>query len=223
LLLAEAMNFPAIILMLTALSGGVASYPQIEKNISSASVSVAEVQRKAVEYARLDPGDISDWKKKARLSALLPKLQLEYNRRYQNDINVNVSDSVYVGSSGTAVGPNQGEYASKYNNDNNFGVKAIWSLNEAVFNPELLAVSAEARLLARERQAMLSEVNKNYYEREKVAGEIDFLKKEMRRDPDPQKIKQEIYMKQIAIKEADAALDALTGGWFSEEILKRGG
>lgn len=184
---------------------------------SHSAPPIEEVQRRAIEHARLDPSEITSWKKRARLAALFPKLQVSYDRRVKNDVNVDVNDSVYVGSSGTAVGPPQGGYAASSNSDNNIGLKAVWNFDEALFNPDVLAVSEEARLLARERQAILAEVNKNYYERDRAAGEIAFLGQALPRDPRPDKVRREIFLQRVALDEATAALDALTGGWFSKQ------
>jgi hypothetical protein len=181
---------------------------------------IAEVQKKAIEYARLDPTEISSWKKRVRYSALLPKLQVDYSRKVQNEVNVDVNDSVYVGASGVAIGPEEGSYAENLNADQNVGVKAVWDLSNTVFNQDMLAISEETRLLARERQSILAEVNKNYYERERMAGEIAFLNAQIKRDPHPEKIKQEIFLKRVSLDEATAALDALTGGWFSKALIR---
>lgn len=210
----------AVIGLVAALSSPLAA-PERSPAVSNAP-PIALVQRKAIEHARLDPSEITSWKKRARLAPLLPKLQVSYERRIKNVVDVDVNDSVYVGSGGSAVGPPEGSYAANANLDNDIGVKAVWSLNETIFNPDMLAVSEEARMLARERQAILAEVNKNYYERDRTAGEIGFLSEQQRQKPRDEKIRQEIFMKRVAIDEAVAALDALTGGWFGGQIKQRG-
>lgn len=179
---------------------------------------VIDVQKRALAYARLDPNEIDKWKKKVRLAPLLPKLQVDYSRKLRNNIDIKINDSVYVGSGGTIVGPDQGTLQEYVDQNNDVTVRAVWSLNEAIFNTDMLSVSEETRQLARERTAILAEVNKNYYEREKKAGEIDFLKKELKRGEDVDKIKKEIFASCVAIDEATSALDALTGGWFSTAI-----
>lgn len=179
---------------------------------------IAEVQRRAIDHARLDPAEISSWKRRAKLSALLPRFQLDYGMRLKNEVNVNVNESVYVGSSGTTVGPNAGGVESNQNSDQNIGVRAVWNFNEAIFNPDSLAVSEETRLLARERHAILAEVNKNYYERDRAVGEMAFLRESLKREARPEKIRREIFMQQVVYDEATAALDALTGGWFSKRV-----
>lgn len=179
---------------------------------------ITEVQLKAIGHARLEPSEISSWKKRARMQAFLPQLQVEYERRTRSLIDIGINDSVYVGSNGVVVGPEEGNYSYNNNADQNVAVKAVWSLNETVFNPDMLNVSAEARRLAENRQMILAEVTKNYFERERLAGEIEYLEGEIRKSPEPEKIRHEIFLKGVSIKEATAGLDALTGGWFSEKI-----
>lgn len=206
----------ALLLALSAVSS--ASFGTIDGLPSEKAPPIAEVQRRAIEYARLDPAEITSWKKRSRLAALLPKLQVSYDRRMKYDVNVDVNDSVYVGSSGTAVGPPEGSYAANSNSDDNIGIKAVWSFNETIFNPDMLAVSEEARYLARERQAILAEVNKNYYARDRAAGEIAYLSRQLPRETHPDKLRHDILLRRIALDEATAALDALTGGWFGREL-----
>lgn len=179
---------------------------------------IAEVQQRAIEHARLEPSEISSWKKRARLQALLPQFQVEYERRIRDFVDININDSVYVGSNGVIVGPDEGSYSYNNNADQNVVVKAVWSLNETIFNPDILNVSAETRRLAGERQAILAEVTRNYFDRQRLIGEIEYLQDELKRSPSPEKIRHEIYLKRVSFSEATAALDALTGGWFSEQI-----
>lgn len=210
------MNLGALILTLAALSASGGTCPG--KGGQLVEPQIEEVQQRAIDHARLDPQEISSWKRRARLSALLPRLQLDYSRRVKNDVDIDINDSVYVGSSGVTVGPEEGKYSRYDNQDQDVGIRAVWNLNEAVFNPDVLAVSAEARRLARERQVLLGEVNRNYYDRVRLAGVAFHLKKKRARAPRLEKVRHELFLKRVACKEATAALDAMTGGWFSERL-----
>lgn len=211
------MKFGAILLLIAALSGGMAERGP-EFGTHDDGPDIVDVQKRAIDYARLDPSEISKWKRRAAKAALLPKLQIEYDRRMRDYVNVDVNDQVYVGSNGVVVGPDSGSYNANCNNDNNISVQAVWSLGEAIFSPDSLAVSQEARNLARERQSILAEVNRNFYERRKLGGEIVMLEAELKAHPRDEKIRRDIFAKRVARDEAAAALDALTGGWFSEHM-----
>lgn len=206
----------AIILALAAYAPG-QHFGVSTADVATRAPAIVEVQKKAIEHARLEPSEITSWKKRVRYKALLPRFQVEYERRLRYDVNVDVNDSVYVGGNGVQVGPEDGGYSANRNNDQNVVVKAVWDFSETIFNTDMLAVSEETRLLARERQAVLAEVNRNYYERERVLGDISRLEHEIRANPKDEKIRQEVFAKQVAFDEATAALDAMTGGWFSRQ------
>lgn len=208
------MRLRSFVAAMAVLTAGLSPSPVQQKGVPA----IIEVQRMAIEHARLAPSEISNWKKRVRYAALLPKFQIDYGLKFYNEVNVNVNDNVYVGSTGSTVGPEEGTYQSNQNANTNIGVKAVWDFSQALFNPDQLAISEETRLLSRERQQILAEVNRNYYAREKAAGEIEFLNKELKADPRSEKIRREIFAKRIEVDESAAALDALTGGWFSRQL-----
>lgn len=213
------MKTICIIGMLLAL--GASNAPEISRSKTQTTVPpVSLVQKMAIEHARLEASEISSWRKRARLQALLPKLQVGYERRLRNYVNVDVTDTVYVGSSGIVQGPDDKTSASNSDIGQNVEVKAVWSFNEAIFNPDVLNVSAEARALSRDRQFVLAEVNKNYYERERLAGEIKDLSAELKKNPRDPELKKELFAKKVSFDEATAGLDALTGGWFSTGVIE---
>lgn len=180
--------------------------------------SIVEVQKVVLGYHNLEEKEVSQWKKRAKLSALLPRFQVSYDRRVKNDVDIDIGNNVYVGSSGVTVGPDEGTYSENSNSDQNVGVKAVWYLGELIFNPEQLDISRESRNLIRERQMLLAEVNKHYYERKRLRGIINGLEsgkippaKKSTRDKD-------IFLASVKLEEETAALDALSGGWFSNAI-----
>lgn len=181
---------------------------------------IVDVQRVALEHHELGRSEVHQWKKRARLSALLPRFEISYDRRVKNDVDVDVSENVYVGSSGVTVGPNEGTYARNSNSDQNIGVKAIWQLGELLFNSEQLDISREARSLMHERITITAEVNKHYYERERLKCIIA----ELERGVMPHGMKgppqHELYLARVSLAEETGALDGLTGGWFSQNMRR---
>lgn len=183
--------------------------------------TAVEVQRAALQYHNMDNAEIRRWKKKARLAALLPRFQVGYDQNIKNYVNVDVNENVYVGSSGVTVGPDESSYQQNANTDRGFEVKAVWYLNELIFNPDQLDISREARNIMREKQMVLAEVNRHYYERKKYAGIVERLKKggkpiEVRDKKGTMRV--DLFTARIKMEEETAALDALTGGWFSRRI-----
>lgn len=161
---------------------------------------IQEVQKAALDYARIRPDELSDMKKRARLKAILPKFQAGVKRSLQNDIDISINDNVSISSSGVSVGPETSNLNQSSDSDTNIEVKAVWSLDELIFNRDVLDIAEEARYQIRERRQILSEVNKLY-----------FAWAELR---DKGAKPEEKYRSQ----ELSADLDALTGGWFSRRI-----
>jgi hypothetical protein len=181
--------------------------------------TAVEVQRAALAYHNIDNGEVRRWKKRARLAALLPRFQVGYDQNIKNDVNVDINENVYVGSSGVTVGPDESSYQQNANTDRGIEIKAVWYLNELIFNPDQLDISKESRNIMREKQMVLAEVNRHYYERKKLAGIIERIKKGGKPAEVMTKkgtVRLDLFNARIKHDEETAALDALTGGWFSK-------
>lgn len=178
---------------------------------SKKAPSLQEVSTQALRYARLEPKAIRDWEKKVRKAPLLPRLQLGFERAIKNGVDVNVEDSVAVNSSGITIGPTQSKQIQNADSDFNFEVKAVWYLDQLLFSRDHLDISQEARYLSLERERILSEVRKYYFQRERGLKMLLLLEKQ--RAPS---LEREI--KELEIAESVAGLDNLTGGWFGGQI-----
>jgi len=79
-------------------------------------------------------------------------------------------------------------------------VKAVWSLSDLIYNRDMLDIAEEARLQMRDRRALVTDINRLYFELERTIknGSADPIRRE----------------------ELVADLDALTGGWFSQQLQK---
>jgi len=180
--------------------------------------SVQEVHQVALEYSHINAKDPADWKKRAKISALLPRIQIDYSNRLRNYVDVNVNDNVYVGSENVVIGPEEGSYKESADSSQVVGVKAVWSLNELIFSRDSLLVSREALNVMRERNALLETVNKHYFERKKLVNEIGRLSAMKVPRRLVEKKNQELFGRKIAMERETAAIDALTGGWFSRQL-----
>jgi len=176
-----------------------------EQSFAQTLPPIGEVQRVALDYARIKPEDLSDLRKRARLAALLPRLQTSVKRNVQDKIDIGINENVSVTSSGVNVGPETSQVVQNTNDETGFEVKAIWYLNELIFNRDMLDVAEEARYQMRERRALIAEVNRIYFDLERLMqnrGEALDGTSVIRRD------------------EMVADLDALTGGWFSRAVSR---
>jgi len=180
--------------------------------------AVVDVQRRATAHAKLDLAEVARWKKKARLAALVPKVQLDYGHRFRNDVDIDIDDNVYVGSSGIVVGPEDGGYSRGQTADHNIGFRAVWELSEVVFNPRQLSISAEMRRVAATRGQLTAEVARHYYIVEGCAEELAIMRRMKAEAQNPAKVAHGMFLRRVACRESQAALDGLTGGWFSGQV-----
>lgn len=204
---------PAVFLILFsyAANAGAGVFPNL------AIPDIPSLHRAALDYARITPGELSDMKRRARRAALLPQLQIGAKKTFQNDIDISMSDNVSVTSSGVTLGPTTSSLQQASDSDTSLEVKAVWSLNEVIFNHDALDIAEEARYQVRERREILSTANKLYFELQKImeeagkAGPAGPSKKPAGEQPcvAPLKSRADAIM---------ADLDALTGGWFSNQI-----
>ena len=162
-------------------------------------------------YGRLQPKNIHEWERKSRKSALLPRLQIGFERQMRHALDLNVEDSVSVSSSGITVGPAQTQQALDAQRNNDFEVKAVWYLDQLLFSRDHLDISQEARYLSAERERVLAQVREAYFKRQYVLKEMEMLKR-------AGESRLKLELKELEVAEATAALDNLTGGWFSAQI-----
>ena len=167
----------------------------------AAEPSISDVQGIAVKYARANPDVIDSWRARARSSALLP----EVRARVDNDRDDGTTTRSQTGEA-DVITQSQGD-------DMGLEFRATWDLNYLVFHPQEMAVAREAVRLTNLRDRVVDDVTRRFYERRRLMVEnalspvYDDMER-MRRD--------------LRQQELTADLDALTGGWFSVELKKRG-
>jgi hypothetical protein len=84
-----------------------------------------------------------------------------------------------------------------------------WDLSELIWNEDQTSIDTRSRLMVQLRDDILDEVNKTYFERIRVKMELDSLQIEDRKKR---------FEKELRVRELTASLDALTGGYFSNQI-----
>jgi hypothetical protein len=168
---------------------------------------VTDVQRAALDYARIRPDDLTNLKKRTRAAALLPSFQVGVQQNFQNNIDIAINENVSVTSNGTVIGPETSDINQRTNNNSSFEVKAVWQLSELIYNKDMLDVAQEARMQARDRRQILADVNKFYYEWLELKNGVKRPRDKRLPPPSPYRLQQ-----------VAAELDSLTGGWFSRQI-----
>lgn len=150
---------------------------------------IREIQEKAIRYAEVYPEKISNWRKQARLKALMPELNLDYDKTVTTALGATY-DRVQVGP-------------------RDWGVSLSWDLGDLIFSTEQTSIDVRSRLMVQLRDDILDEVTRLYFERRRLQLELasqDSLSPKARSE------------KELRLEELTASIDGLTGGYLSERL-----
>ena len=189
--------------------GGRAAREQV---FSPTVPSVSVVHRKALREQGLQARVIHDAWRGVRRRAWLPvlglRLDADRDRGRGSDL-----DEVVV----------SGEYHELRDSDRNrsrdlgASITMTWDLRDTAYEPEQIDLSREARLVIGLRDDVLDEVNQIYFERLSVDAQ---LATPARRGSggDENEAQAHRFSLELRRGQLDAALDAWTGGWWSQQL-----
>ncbi|MFA5144406.1 MAG: hypothetical protein WC723_00140 [Candidatus Omnitrophota bacterium] len=155
---------------------------------------INEVQEAAIKYAEVEPDKIKQWRKKAQMKAILPKLTVGL------DNSRNTNYEIYTSATTHYV------YEGPEDMSSGWDIALSWDLSELIWNEDQTSIDVRSRLMVELRGDILDEVTKLYFERRRVKLELDNLSIEDKRKR---------LEKELRLEELTASLDALTGGYFS--------
>jgi hypothetical protein len=165
---------------------------------------IAEVQKAAIKYAEVDSKKIMHWRKSAAKKAWLPKLTASLGR--------DTTDLWHWETGSSAIGQSGDDLLRRGEDNLDWDIGLSWDLSELIWNSDQTSIDVRSRLMVELRNDILDEVNKTYFERIRVKMELDDLSIEERK---------KYFEKELRLKELTAAIDALTGGYFSRELAKK--
>jgi len=148
-----------------------------------------EIQKQALDYNEVSPEKIRSWRRSLKYRALMPQLKLGYDKTVTTALGASY-DKVQVGP-------------------RDWSLDFTWDLDNLIWNMYEDDVDTRARLNTQLRIDILNEVNRLYFERLRVKGEI--LNKTSKNSREY--IKQMMYLEELT-----AALDAYTGGYYSRRL-----
>jgi hypothetical protein len=163
---------------------------------------VLAVQRAALRYLALEPQRMASLRARTRQSAYAPVLELfgAYggDRSHERD-----QDETFTSGLDRTFRDRHRETGSDYD----AGVRLSWNLGGAIYHPEEIDASREAREWIELRDEVLDEVAQLYFERRRA--QLDAA-----REPDPHAAAR----LELRAAELAAGLDAWTGGWWSASL-----
>ncbi len=168
--------------------------------------SVLEVQNAAARYAQVHPGAYDAWLDQAAWAHILPdKVEGKVRRTDDDDIDIRA-----VLNTGEA-NPEQNTLQVR-DEQMMLELKVRWNLSKLLFNPQKLKAARDVSKLVERREDVLTTVNKLYFARRELQATAVLQPPETVKDM----IKTELRLASLT-----ADIDALTGGWFSEEVNRR--
>ncbi|MDP6944247.1 MAG: hypothetical protein QF464_08865 [Myxococcota bacterium] len=165
-----------------------------------AEPTVRDVQEAALQYFRVNQGQIDSMRSRARIKALAPVLEVSggYTKSELDDISTNAAEGFSTFSDPWVV---RGSGGMGWN----IRAKMTLNLPRLVFNPEELDVASLAGLV----EGILKESTRLYYMRRRL--QVDMVLK-------PPTDQATLLSKQLRIEELTAMLDAMTGGWYQTAL-----
>jgi len=167
---------------------------------SQGEPDIHAVQQAAIKYAEVEPEKIKEWRKKAKMKAILPRLTVGIDKSESTNYEIYTSATTkYV-------------YEGPYDKSDGWDVSLSWELSDLIWSEAQTSIDVRSRLMVELRDDILDEVTKLYFERLRVKMEFDSLSIEDRKKR---------FEKELKLRELAAILDGLTGGYFSRQCRMR--
>lgn len=211
-----------VAIRITSIVAGLALVPPVAYGQTARDVlaefadepTVREVQEATAAYNHIDQGEISGWTTRVNISALLPRVRVDYRRRADDDLQTDFDRDFDVLVDGSEILTDIARDVRDEDDDQEeWRIQGNWELNELIFNPDVLRVSNEASDLVELREDLLTTVTTLYFERRRAQVQIIL---------DPPTDAVERLRRELEIEELTAGIDTLTGGWFSGRLSAAG-
>lgn len=151
--------------------------------------SIQEIQKQAIRYAEVDPQKIKGWRRRAQFAALMPSISVDYDKT--------VATSLSSSYERAFVGPMD------------WGVSLSWDVGELIWNSDQTSIDSRSKLMVELRESILDEVTRLYFERRRLQTELLIS---------PPEEASERLDETLRLEELTASIDALTGGYLTEQL-----
>ncbi|RDV39656.1 hypothetical protein DV096_03575 [Bradymonadaceae bacterium TMQ3] len=172
--------------------------------------TVADTHQAALRHLEMGAPDLDHWTRRARLSALLPQVQGQVAWLDQHDLQNRFRENIEADENGDY----QRDYAQHYLYDDTrsrtlYSLRLSLDLSQLVYTPQEMVIQREVRARWKHRDDLLRIVTDTYFTRRRHQL-YDMLLM-----PDSE---EEALARHLEVQALTARLDALTGGWFSEQL-----
>lgn len=164
----------------------------------SSEPKISQVREAAIKYAEVSPEKITAWRKKAAKKALLPQVNIGFDRN---------STDLWHWEGGSTT--KEDDILRKGQDNIDWDVSLSWDFGDLIWNDAQTAIDVRSKLMVELREDILDQVNKLYFERLRIKFELDNLALEDRNKR---------FDKQLKLEELTASLDSLTAGYYSQQL-----
>lgn len=172
--------------------------------------SIRDVQNAAVRFAEVDARQFAEWRQKSHEKGLWPdSAQITVDHDTDDDRDYTRTNTISMTGGTAYVGPDKETWKRGTDDDYDYQLRFRWSLQDYCFSNDVLRVSAETRRQVIFRQEVIEDVTEVYYERRALQIEM-ILQRDVQISV---KVKRELQLQRLT-----AALDGMTGGYFSEAL-----
>ncbi|UCE87473.1 MAG: hypothetical protein JSU66_07105 [Deltaproteobacteria bacterium] len=165
--------------------------------------AIERVHRVALDYLDLGPERMRRLRSGVDRRGLLPVATLRFARDSHHGSRREGDESFVSGETRHLF-----DWEQDRDRDYEVSLALTWDLGDALYHPEAIDVSREAREVLELRDDVLDEINQLYFERRRVIEELASL--------DPGRARDAFELRRRA-DELAAGLDAWTGGWFGRQ------
>jgi len=170
-----------------------------EARVTSCDPPILEVQRAALRHLHLAGDPVGAMRRGVQLRGLLPLVTLQARKGHGGDTRHSY-DETYV-SGGQRRLYDRDDFSAF---DRDVELRLTWDLGDAVYNPEQIDVSTEARRLIELRDDVLDELDQLYFDRRRALDAAAVAPADS-----PEAARERVRAEELA-----AGLDAWTDGWF---------
>ncbi|MBN1878905.1 ComEA family DNA-binding protein [bacterium] len=188
--------------------------PSVDEILASFDLepSIRDVQIAAIRFAEIDGERFAQWRQKAKEKGLWPdSVQFTLGHDTDDDRDYTRTNTISISGGTTTVGPDKETWKRGTDDDFDYQLRFRWKLQDYCFSNDILRVSSETEKQVKFRQSVIEDVTELYYDRRALQVEM-ILQPEVSITV---KVKRELQ-----IQELTAAIDGLTGGFFSEALAR---
>jgi len=159
--------------------------------------TIGQVRDAAIRYAEVHPSKIARWRRQAALKALLPSVDIGWDRDTSHDTSIDEGSF-----------PNFQVLSTK-DLDSGVDFSINWDLGELIWNDDQTSIDVRSKLMVQLRDDIVDQATRTYFERRRLQVQL------LTNPPtDPQKLLEQ----ELRLQELTALIDGLTGGEFSRRI-----